>query len=201
MKKFQSGFTLIESVISLLLLAVMSIMAYQAVEVILSANQRSRDDLSHEIQLQRTWQVITNDLMHLRPRLFSDGFGSIEPAYETGRGSLVSFTRGNDALLETNPTGVSRVRYQLNTSNEFSRSTQPIFLSPRTIEVHPRVLLTEVNDVTFEQLGPRYDFIPRWPPLNSNQSIVALPRMIRVTITLEDGSRTSRLFPGVGNGA
>lgn len=196
----QHGFTLIESVVSLLLLAVMSMMSYQAVEVILSANQRSRNDLAEEIRLHRAWQIITNDLMHLRARLFSDGFGSVEPAYETGRGALVSFSRGNGALQETNPTGISRVRYQLNESNEFLRSSQPIFLSPRNTDVRPQILLTSVKEVLFEQLSSRRDFEPVWPPLNASQSILTLPRMIKVTITLEDGNSTSRLFPGVDNG-
>ena len=63
-KKSQSGFTLVEAVVSLMLLAVMSVMSYQAVEVILGANERSRGALSNEAQLHRTWQIINRDLFH-----------------------------------------------------------------------------------------------------------------------------------------
>jgi len=49
----QRGFTLIETVVSLLLLAVVSMMSYQAVEVVLGTNERSRGDLADEMQLQR----------------------------------------------------------------------------------------------------------------------------------------------------
>ena len=79
----QAGFTLIEAVISLFLLAVMSVMSYQAVEVILDSNERSRGDLADEAQLHRAWQIISRDMMHLRPRGFADGFGSAERAYLT----------------------------------------------------------------------------------------------------------------------
>jgi len=106
-RRRQPGFTLIETVVSLLLLAIMSIMAYQAIEVVLTANQRSQDDLAEELDLQRAWRIIGNDLMHLRSRHYADGFGGIEAAYETGTsGILLSFTRGGGALLESNPTGL-----------------------------------------------------------------------------------------------
>ena len=65
----QQGFTLIETVVSLLLLAVVSMMSYQAVEVVLGTNERSRGDLADEMQLQRAWQIMGRDILHLRPRL------------------------------------------------------------------------------------------------------------------------------------
>ena len=58
-------------------------MSYQAVEVVLGTNERSRGDLADEMQLQRAWQIIGRDILHLRPRLYADGLGSIEPAYIT----------------------------------------------------------------------------------------------------------------------
>jgi general secretion pathway protein J len=51
----QRGFTLIETVVSLLLLAVISVLSYQAVEVVLGTNERSRGDLVEETELQRAW--------------------------------------------------------------------------------------------------------------------------------------------------
>lgn len=199
-RQWQTGFTLIESVVSMLLLAVMSVMAYQAVEVVLSANERSRGDLAEEIRLHRTWQIIANDLIHLRARVFPDGLGLVEPAYLTGNGTfLLSFTRGNDALLESNPTGVTRIRYQLNIKDELLRQSQPAFLAAQDYTEHNQTLLTEVEEVLFEQLTDESLFVPQWPPLNTNLSKLSLPRMIKVTITLKDGSSTSRLFPGVVN--
>ena len=65
--KRHSGFTLIEAIVSLALLAVLSVMSYQAVEVVMGVNERSRNDLADEAQLQRAWQIIARDLMHMRP--------------------------------------------------------------------------------------------------------------------------------------
>ena len=79
----ESGFTLIEVIVSLALLAVISVMSYQAVEVVTKVNERSRSGVASEAQLQRAWQIIGRDLMHIRPRRFYDGLGDIEGAYLT----------------------------------------------------------------------------------------------------------------------
>ena len=197
----QHGFTLIESVVAVLLLAVMAVLGYQAVETVLSANQRSRADLADEIKLHQAWQVIGNDLLHLRARNFADGLGGIESAYETGKyGGLVDFSRGGGPLLGSNPTGLTRIKYELNDDGELLRYAWPVFLSPRDYEAKARVLLANVKEVVFEQLSRENYFVLDWPPLNENTEIL-LPRMIKVTIILNDGISTFKLFPGVESDA
>jgi prepilin-type N-terminal cleavage/methylation domain-containing protein len=65
-----SGFTLIEALVAMALIAIIAVMSFQAVEVVMQADQRSRDKLSDETQLHRAWQIIHRDLMHLRNRTF-----------------------------------------------------------------------------------------------------------------------------------
>lgn len=104
--KRHSGFTLIEAIVSLALLAVLSVMSYQAVEVVMGVNERSRNDLADEAQLQRAWQIIGRDLMHMRPRRFSDGLGSVEPAYVTDPSDFgVRFSRGGGLWCAQTPVG------------------------------------------------------------------------------------------------
>src|SRR5690606_20881566 len=121
------GFTLIETVIAMLLLAIMSIMGYQAVEVVLGANQRSQAGLADEMALQRAWQIIGNDLIHMRARPFADGLGGIEPAYQTGLASmdLLRMTRGGGASLRASPSGLSRITYSVSAEGELLRSAGP----------------------------------------------------------------------------
>jgi len=51
--------------------------------------------------------------------------------------------------------------------------------------------------VEIEQLSRENVFSPDWPPINETHDPLSLPRMIRMTITLADGSETSRLLPGL----
>ena len=78
-----NGFTLIEAIVSLFLLSILSIMSYQAVEVVTGVNERSRNGVEDEAKLQRAWQVIGRDILHMRPRTFHDGLDGIEAAYFT----------------------------------------------------------------------------------------------------------------------
>jgi len=192
------GFTLIEVVVSLMLLAVMSIMAWQAVDVVLGVNQRSRDSLAATVQLQRAWQQIGSDIYHLRARPFADGLGTVEGAYVTGRNELrvLSLSRGGGAPIAANPTGLTRVNY-VHEGSELLRQSWPVHVSPRAVAPQQQVLLQAVQNIRFEQLNHQNDFVPAWPPFNEEHGLTSLPRLVRVTITLNDGSSTYKVFVGI----
>jgi general secretion pathway protein J len=197
-QKSQSGFTLVEAVVSLMLLAVMSVMSYQAVEVILGANERSHGTLSNEAQLHRAWQIINRDLFHLRPRTFADGLGSKEPAYITDPDQFgVRFSRGGGPLTGSNPTGVTRIEYTLNSEDQLVRRSWPITATSLNDDGNRLILLSNIGIVEFEQLSRGGVFLSDWPPLNETHSPLSLPRMIRVTIVSLDGAETTRLIPGL----
>jgi general secretion pathway protein J len=194
----QAGFTLIEAVVSLMLLAVMSVMSYQAVEVILGANERSRGQLENESQLHRAWQVISRDMMHLRPRTFADGLGGVERAYLTDPSEFgMRFSRGGGPMVRSNPTGLSRIEYRINKDNQLERLSWPVTASGLNAEGNRVILANEVDEVEVEQFSRGNIFVPDWPPVNERHHLLSLPRMIRITIKLENGSETVRLLPGL----
>ena len=194
----ESGFTLIEVIVSLALLAVILVMSYQAVEVVTKVNERSRSGVASEAQLQRAWQIIGRDLMHIRPRRFHDGLGDIEGAYLTNPSDFgVRFSRGGGPMLRTNPSGMRRVNYTINEDDQLIRTSWAITESPRQSDGTTLILLDKVQDVEFNHLDGNGNYSVDWPPLNSRQTDKALPRMISVTIITENEVETSRLFPGV----
>lgn len=196
--KRQSGFTLIEAIVSLMLLAVMSVMSYQGVEVILGANERSRSSLSNEAQLHRAWQIINRDLFHIRARSFADGLGSKEPAYITDPNQFgLRFSRGGGPLMRSNPTGVTRIEYRINGEDQLERRSWPITATSLNNDGNRLILINNVANVEVEQLSRGKLFTPNWPPLNEIHSMLSLPRMIRITIILLDGTETMRLIPGL----
>mgnify|MGYP006075095239 FL=1 len=196
--KRNSGFTLIEMIVSLALLAALSVMSYQAVEVVMGVNERSRNDLAGEAQLQRAWQIIARDLMHMRPRRFADGLGSVEAAYVTDPSDFgVRFSRGGGPMVRSNPSGVRRIDYRLNQDQQLIRTSWAITESPRQSDGTVLTLLDNVSAVEFNHLAKGGAYSLDWPPINVGLSPYALPRMISVTITAENGFKTSRLFAGV----
>lgn len=193
----QKGFTLIEVAVSLGLLAVMSVMAYQAMTVVLDANERSRDLAIDQQRLMRAWKIIGRDLLHIRGRPFFDGLGKTEGPYETDPSEFgLRFSRGGGLMLENNPSGVSRIYYTINANQQLLRTSWAITASPRLIEGTRTILIDEVEEVIAEHLSSEGRFTRDWPPVNSNQKTL-LPRMIKITIRLTNGMTSSRLFPGV----
>lgn len=193
----QGGFSLIEVVVSIGLLSVMSILAYQALEVVMATNDRSHDTMSQQVNLRRAWAIIQRDLLHMRNRPFNDGLGQLERPYETDLSEFgVRFSRGGGPMLASNPSGLMRVYYGLDDERNLVRTTWAITASPRYSDGNTRTLLSNVDEVIFEHLSEENEYSENWPPLNS-QSAPMLPKMIRVMIKLKDGDSTSRLFPGV----
>ena len=193
----QGGFSLIEVVVSIGLLSVMSILAYQALEVVMATNDRSHDTMSQQVNLRRAWAIIQRDLLHMRNRPFNDGLGQLERPYETDLSEFgVRFSRGGGPMLASNPSGLMRVYYGLDDARNLVRTTWAITASPRYSDGNTRTLLSNVDEVIFEHLSEKNEYSENWPPLNS-QSAPMLPKMIRVMIRLKDGDSTSRLFPGV----
>ena len=193
----QGGFSLIEVVVSIGLLSVMSILAYQALEVVMATNDRSHDTMSQQVNLRRAWAIIQRDLLHMRNRPFNDGLGQLERPYETDLSEFgVRFSRGGGPMLASNPSGLMRVYYGLDDEHNLVRTTWAITASPRYSDGNTRTLLSDVDEVIFEHLSEKNEYSENWPPLNS-QSAPMLPKMIRVMIRLKDGDSTSRLFPGV----
>ena len=197
--KAQSGFTLIETLIALALLAIISLMSYQAIEVVIGADERSRAKQTGQAEMDRAWKIIQRDLMHVRNRPFRDGLGGIEAPYMTAKSDFgVRFSRGNGPMIATNPSGVRRVSYDLDDNQQLVRQSWGITESMRYSDGVSMVLLKDVDKILFEHSDGSSAFVPDWPPLKRRKSD-PLPKIIRVTITLNNGAETSRLFLGVSS--
>ena len=193
----QSGFTLIETLVSLSLLAIISLMSYQAIEVVIGADERSRNDQSSGMQIQRAWQIIHRDLLHLRNRPFKDGLDGEQLPYETNSGQFgIRFTRGGGPMVATNPSGIRRISYSLSSEGEFVRQSWGITESLRYSDGVSLVMLEDVAEVLFEHLDNYNSYTTDWPPPKW-QNYGPLPRMVKVTIRLKNNIETSRLFLGV----
>ena len=195
--KNQSGFTLIETLIALSLLAIISLMSYQAIEVVIGADERSRAKQTGQAEMQRAWKIIQRDLMHMRNRQFRDGLGGIEDPYITDKSDFgIRFSRGNGPMIATNPSGLRRISYDLDEEQQLIRQSWGITESIRFSDGVSMVLLRDVDKILFEHSDGRSVFTPDWPPVK-RRNFEPLPKLIRVTITLNNGLESSRLFLGV----
>jgi general secretion pathway protein J len=198
-KPREGGFTLIEIVVSLLIFAFLSVLAWQGLYQIVRVEERSREQSTEQNDISQVWAVVVQDLLHLRSRSVRNQFGDTENAFVTpSEPYLVRFSRGGlPVLAGVLPNGMQRVAYWVDGEDQLIRRTWPLLDGYREDEGRSQVLLQQVDTLQFEQLDSGNYFQSNWPPLNENLDPAQLPRMIRVTLTMDSGLTMSRLIPGV----
>lgn len=192
----QRGFTLIEILVSLLIMGVLSVLAYSAFDGILALERRSKADFLQHNRFSLASSILLNDLLHLRARPVRDTLGGIEGAYVAPSGDhALEFTRGGLPDFDFMRGGIQRVAYRVE-NQRLIRSVQAVADRGPATESHDQVLAADVAAIAVEQLDAGGAFIPFWPPAGRTVSPEALPALVRITLTTVSGDSVSLLVPG-----
>ena len=192
------GFTLIEVLVVMVIFSVLMVLGYMGFERMVDVDARSRQQVAEQNQLHYSWSVLINDFLQLRARPVRDQLGDPQAAYQVEVDDYaVRFTRGGLPLGVDSSGGLQRVAYRVNEKGELERWVWPVL--DQLVDNQPiaQPLMGGVSSIRFEQLDLENNYQLLWPPLNTNLSLQALPRMVRITLTLADGSELMRLVPGV----
>ena len=191
------GFTLVEMMVALIIMAVVSVLAWRAFDGVLLMEARSKNDFLAQNRLHLAATTLINDLVHLRPRPVRDQLGGQKGAYLAPAGDLAfEFTRGGLPDFDTMRGGIQRVGYGVEDGALIRRIWAVADLGPDT-EIVDQVLVQGVDAIEVEQLDGNGDFMLDWPPLNQRVTLDTLPLAVRVTLVLEGGERWPILMPGL----
>lgn len=192
------GFTLIEVLVALIIFTLITILGFRALTYILDYVERDESYYQDQDRIQRAWNILLQDMLHLRPRAVRDRLGGITRAYQTGTDDyLLVLTRGGMPTITGTESGLQRVAYSLSDEGEFLRWTWPGMDLFNDAEPASQLLIGGVARVEFWQLNASNEFEQNWPPLNQQVTLTELPRMVRLVIEMEDGAQIERLIPGV----
>ena len=192
----QSGFTLIEVVVSLAIFATIAALSFLAFDQTQRASRSITQQMVELQALQRTLQSLGSDLSQLQPR----------PVRELGtpasRAALLADVRNLYVLELTrggyaNPLGVprataQRVAYRVD-EGELVRTQWPALDNPLSIEPRERVLRENVErfEVRFLLEGGD-NWIAEWPPLGGSGG--GRPRAVEIIIEHEQWGEIRRLI-------
>lgn len=191
------GFTLVEILVALLIMSVLSVLAYQAFDGILQMEARSKEDFLEENRRSLATSIILNDFLHMRPRPVRDQLGGIRNAYLAPSGDyVVEFTRGGLPDFDTMRGGIQRLGYRVENS-QLIRTSWPTADAGATLEPLDQVLATGIREIRVEQFDGDSRFVPLWPPVNQNLTPDALPAMVRITLVTAAGDEQEILIPGL----
>jgi general secretion pathway protein J len=192
------GFTLVELLVAMAIVAVIGVMALEGLSqaLIQQSIASERADRWREIQL--ALRIVMQDLAQVHPRPTREELG------ETFQPSLLASPTAQFPLEMSrggwsNPAGfargsVLRVAYDWE-EDKLVRFTWPV--TDRTLATPPQrtELLSGVEGLEIRFLAASGEWLLEWPPvdMSSPTRFVALPRAVELTVELEDFGRVWRI--------
>ena len=193
------GFTLMELLVALGLFAVLSLIAYQGLQVILDGRARAAAESDRIHVLQALFSVLGRDLEQAISRAVRDGFGDLQPALLGDSGRLEFSRAGLRNPAAFRRSHLQRVAYRLE-EDRLLRLTWPVL--DRAPDSLPReaTLAAGIEELEFRYLDAQRRWSNQWPPSTLSGSMAGgeppppLPLAVEVNLTVQGWGRLQRLF-------
>jgi general secretion pathway protein J len=197
------GFTLVELLVALAIVAVIGVMALAGLSQVIDQQTAARAHAERWQAVQLAMRMIVQDLAQLHPRVTREETGeAYQPSIlaEPGAQFALEFSRGGWANPASFPRGtVLRVAYDWE-DDKLVRFNWAVM--DRTLATVPirHELLEGVTNVEVRFLDAAGQWHTEWPPLRMSgpQRLAARPRAVEVALELEGLGRVTRLVETSG---
>ncbi len=202
-----TGFTLLELLVAMVIFAVMSVMAYGGLRNVIDNSDASKQSLQRLQAVQRAIRILNRDFSQLRPRPVRDAYGQrqLPLLADNARENRVEFTRGgrvNPANLKRS--SLLRVAYRVE-DNRLYRLQWPFLDAAPGTEPATVAILENISEMRLRFLDAQGDWHGVWPPLNAQPVSTAgttgepavatgQPSAIELVLNLEDWGEIRRLY-------
>lgn len=190
------GFTLVEVLVAVAILAIISILAYGGYNELSKQAEIANDRMQRVRAVQTAVLKLSQDFIQLEPRPVREPLGSgTQPALrvDARTGALLSLTRGGWA----NPAGIGRstlqrIDYRLENDVLFRDQHQSLDSVIDDQPLHLK-LLDKVKAVRFEFLDVQQQWSSEWPRAGAPASVRGRPLAVKFEIDLEDWGTITRI--------
>lgn len=198
MKQHEPGFTLIEILVALVIVAVIGALAYGGLHGLINEREQTAASMQRLRLVQQAFVIMTRDFTQLEPRPVRDPLGGAPlAAFMSTPQNLppLIFTRGgwSNPLADARSTQ-ERLAYQLD-NDQLLRLSWPELDVPTQSQPGKQVLLTNVTDFDLRFMDSNGQWQTQWPPLNAQATayLAQLPRAVEISVTLKDLGRITRI--------
>jgi general secretion pathway protein J len=208
------GFTLVELLMALAISALVAALSWAGIRTSIDGSDALEQEVSRLGDMQRTLNILEEDLVQLRVRAPTGGYGALLPVLRGGRveAALLEFTRGGYANpLQQKRSSLQHVRYQFEGGRLWRQHWQQ--LDPADLNAAPvsTLLMQDLAGMEIAFLPPPRagmlvpDFVSLdtagagWEPA-WNSTLLApgvaspLPVAIRIRFSLDETRRVERVF-------
>jgi general secretion pathway protein J len=190
------GFTLVEILVAIAILAVMTALAYGGYNQLSRQSDMANERMQRARAIQNAVLRLAQDFEELEPRPVREPIGAgVQPALYVGAksGGLVQLTRAGWA----NPAGIGRptlqrVQYSLDGGKLIreQRAVLDAVLDDEPVKIE---LLDNVKNVHIEFLDVQQQWSPDWPRAGAPAALRARPLAVRFDLELEDWGTITRI--------
>lgn len=186
----QHGFTLIELMVALLVLAVLGVVLASGMNQVTRWYHQLSDEMSASSQLLKAQALLMSDLLQLAPRSISDLQGTPLPAclsYADGGFECTRFDNREGG------SGLMRIGYVVDKEGLW-RLRWPSLDRAGIAEPLRQQVLSEVTAMTVEWLDATGQPFTQWPPAGAN-ALTQLPSSMNVVLLSAQQEVVRMVFP------
>jgi len=197
------GFTLVELMVAILILAIMATMAYGAIQNAVNNRAGLQQNEKRLLEVQTAMRIMSQDFVQLVPRPVrqpvGDGWLPAVRAEPNGT-PIVTFTRGGWA----NPAGIQRPGLQrvayIFENDVLRREHWAVLDATLASATVKRELVSDVRSVQFRYMDVGRQWREQWPvpgvpvPGTLPGEDLSRPIAVEVTLELEDWGKIVRIF-------
>ncbi|PKM22063.1 MAG: type II secretion system protein GspJ [Gammaproteobacteria bacterium HGW-Gammaproteobacteria-14] len=206
MKQRARGFTLLELVVAIAILAGMFVVIQETFRAASIGREQLNEEATRLEARQRALTFLLMDFEQVIARPVRDAFGELQPALMSVEGGLALTRLGWANPFDLRPrSSQQRVEYRFIDEQLIRRYWPSLDVAAGTEPVDT-ILLTEIESVAFRYLDQsesgEWRWLESWPDVAGQVTrplYQPLPKSIELTITFTDGSELHRYFRTVVN--
>lgn len=202
--KSYAGFTLIELLVAMAIFSIIGTVLFIQIHTVMEAKARVEKHAVALTQLQKTFQIVGQDIQQMIQRPHRNELGETESALIGASSEQIEFTRSGwniSPTAEKLRSELQRVRYSLN-DDQLIRSYWPHLDGGADSQLKKLTLLTGVKLWHLRywyRVSPQAELISseQWPPAEWQNSASEnnWPLMIECELETENFGHVTRLFP------